>query len=65
MGVDHYMMLGSPPYHIIIVVDYALAVVMLTYRKDVAHVTRLYRIVSIFVHKAESLGDPSLVIGCG
>ena len=63
--VDHNVVLRRTVDHIIIVVDDALAVVMLANGQDVPDITGLDRIVAILVHKAEGLGNPALVIGCG
>jgi hypothetical protein len=62
MTVKHHLMLGSLLYHIHVVVDERLAVVVFSDREDIAYITALDRVVAIFVHKFESLVKVTLVV---
>ena len=62
MAVKHHLMLGCLLEGEHIMVDERLAVVMLSYRKDISYITALDRIISVFVHKLESLVDMSFVV---
>ena len=64
MRIKHYFVLSSFFYSVQIVVDSRLAVVVLAYRKYVAHITTLHRVIAVFVHQLISGFHMALVVAC-
>ena len=62
MGIHHDMVLGGLGHTIQIVVVHPLAVVMFATRQDIAHISALYRVVSILVHKMICRFEMTLII---
>jgi hypothetical protein len=62
MTVEHDLMLGSLLHHVHVVVDERLAGVVLADRKDIADITALDSVVSVFVHELESLVEVAIIV---
>ena len=62
VGIDHYMVFGGFFQDILVVVVGELAVMVLATGNDVAHITGLDGIVSVFVHQVECTVEMTLVV---
>ena len=60
--IDHYAVLSSGFGYIVIVVYHPLSVVVFAARNDRSYITCFYCIITIVVHKAESLVQVTFVI---
>ena len=64
MSVHHDMMFGGLFDDVHIMVIHRLAIVMVSSGDNIAYISRLYGIISIFVHQLISLFDMTFVILC-
>ena len=65
MGIHHDVVLCCLNHGIVVVVDEGLAVVMLSIRDDVAHISALYGVVAILIHKIVCSLHMTLVVHRG
>ena len=64
VGVNHDMMLRGLHDGVVVVVDHELAVVVLPFWEDVAHIAALHGIVTVAVHEIVRIFHVTLVIDC-
>ena len=62
MGIDHDMMLGSLLDDMQVVVVHRLRIVVVTTWDNVAYITRLHGIITVFVHQVEGFLHMTLVV---
>ena len=64
MSIHHDMMLGCSLDDTLVVIVHQLAVVILTSWDDIADITGLHGIITIFVHQVEGILQMALIIEC-